>query len=116
MKKLVFLITGLLIASATTLSAKKLPTVAAKLPANFKQEIIKKIDYPDFARHNMIEGEVWMKVTVDENQQVKLVDVSSTNAELGEHVKKQLANAKVENAKLNGQVYYLKVKFDLIKK
>lgn len=103
-------------AFAVTVNAKNLPTVAAKLPASFKQEIVKQLDYPEFAKTNNMEGEVWMKVSVDETAQVRIMDISATSQELGEHVKAKLKDLKVENTDINGEVYFLKVKFDLLKK
>ncbi len=101
----------------TAVSAKNLPAAAAKLPADFKQELAQHIDYPDFAEDNMIEGEVWMKVTLDESSKVRIVDLSATNPGLGEHVKNELTDLTIENTSFKaGNVYFMKVKFDLLSK
>lgn len=116
MKKLVFVLVGAMFIAVSTLSAKNLPSVAAKLPAHFKQEIVDRLDYPEFAENNMIEGEVWMKVTLTEKSEVKVVDLSATNSELGEYVKSELSNIYIEDKDFpTGNVYYLKVNFCLIK-
>lgn len=115
MKKAVVLLLAVTFGLSTALSAKKLPAMAAKLPADFKQEVSKHIDYPDFAKDNLIEGEVWMKITLDETSKVKIVDLSTTNPELGTHVQNELANLTIENTSFKaGNVYFMKVKFDLI--
>lgn len=117
MKKTVVLLLALTLGVTTAISAKHLPAAAAKLPADFKQEVTKHIDYPTFAQENMIEGEVWMKVTLDEASKVKIIDLSSTHKELGEHVQNELANVTITNTSFqNGNVYFMKVKFDLFMK
>ena len=117
MRKVVVLMVAVTLGLTTAVSAKKLPTVAAKLPADFKQEVASQIDYPDFAKDNMVEGEVWMKVTLDENSMVRIVDLSATNQDLGKYVRKELESKKIENTSFkNGDVYFMKVKFDLIDK
>lgn len=115
MKRVVFLISSLLIVSTLSLSAKKLPTVAAKLPSNLKQEIMDEIDYPDFAQDELIEGEVWMKVCVSEESKVQIIDLSATNQKLGSYVKSELSDLYVDNPGCDaGQVFYLKVDFNLL--
>lgn len=115
MRKVVVLLVAVTLGLTTAVSAKKLPTVAAKLPADFKAEVAKQIEYPDFAKDNNIEGEVWMKVTLDENSVVRIVDLSATNQDLGKHVRKELANKKIEDTSFkSGDVYFMKVKFDLV--
>lgn len=116
MKKVFILLVAVSLGLTTTLSAKKAPAVAAKLPADFKQEVAKHIDYPSFAKNNMVEGVVTMRVTLDENSMVKIVDLSSTNPELGNYVREELTDLSIENTSFKaGNVYYMKVRFDLIK-
>jgi hypothetical protein len=106
--------TAILISSAT-LSAKNLPATAAKVPVEFKQEIINRIDYPTYAQYNFIEGEVWLKLALNENSELRVIDISSTDQKLGKHVKKELSTLFVENAESSEfNVYYLKLKFDLV--
>lgn len=115
MKRSIVLLVAVTLGLTTALSAKKLPSVAAKLPADFKQEITKHIDYPKAAQDDLIEGEVWMKITLDENSKVRIVDLSASNQQLGTHVRKELADLKIENTSFqNGNVYFMKVKFDLV--
>lgn len=111
------MIIGIVAISLSTLSAKNLPAVAAKLPSGLKEAIAQKIDYPNFAEENMTEGEVWMKVTVSNDDKVKIVDLSATQPELGEYVKQELSEVYVKNSGVQpGQIYYLKVDFYLIEK
>ena len=69
MRKVTVLLVAIALGLTTAVSAKKLPAIAAKLPADFKQEITKHIDYPKFAQNNLIEGEVWMKQLREEAKQ-----------------------------------------------
>lgn len=113
MKKLIVIVSVIVLA-ISTLSAKSVSGLATMLPQDFKQEIVKLIQYPENARKAYVEGEVWMKVTLDENSKVQIVDLSSTVAELGDHVKKALNDVQIENTGLfAGNVYLMKVKFDL---
>ena len=115
MKKLVLVLAGAMMIGVSTLSAKELPAIAEKLPVNLKKEIIDHINYPAFAKNNLIEGEVWIKVSVNENSEMKVVDLSATHPVLGEHVKNELASFSIDNSECKvGQVYFLKVKFDLL--
>lgn len=117
MKKVVLLLVGIVAISLTGLNAKNLPSVAAKLPASFKDAITHEIDYPSFAKENQVEGEVWMKVTVNDDSKLRIVDLSSTQPELGKYVEKELANLTIENSGVqSGQVYFLKVAFELTNK
>ena len=117
MKKLVLVLVlvGAMLVGVSVVNAKNLPSVVAKLPADFKQEIVNQLDYPDFAKENLIEGEVWIKVTLTDNNKVRVVDLSATNPELGEYVKKELSNLYIEDKDISsGNIYYLKVNFDLL--
>ena len=117
MKKLGIILAAFLIIGITNVQAKKLPTVAAKLPSHLKEVITDQLTYPDFAEDNYIEGEVWMKVCVTDASVIKIVDISSTNQKLGNYVKKELSSLYVEKPGCKaGQVFYLKVKFDLLEK
>lgn len=101
----------------TAVSAKKVPTVAAKLPTTLKNVIAKSLYYPNDARLDLLEGDVWMKVCVTGESKIKVVAISSTTPELGVYVKKELSSLYVDNPGCNAdQVYYLKIKFDLIMK
>jgi len=115
MKKLMFVLAGAMFIGIASVNAKNLPAEAAKLPANFKQEIVEKLHYPHFAKNNYVEGEVWMKVTLTDQSEVKVIDLSATNQELGDYVKKELSNFCINDKDFPiGKAYYLKVKFDLI--
>jgi hypothetical protein len=114
MKKLVVILVAITLGLTTAVSAKKLPAAAAKLPVDFKKEIASHLSYPSFAKENMVEGEVWMKVTLDENSAVKIVDLSATNPELGSYVKNELSDLTIVGTSFQaGNVYFMKVKFEL---
>jgi hypothetical protein len=117
MRKVIVVIAVLVLGVVTATQAKKSPAVQAELlPADFKQEITNHIDYPQFADENRIQGDVWMKVTLDENSQVRIVDLSATNQELGKYVRKELKDVKIENTSFKtGEVYFMKIKFELLK-
>lgn len=110
------LIMVLTLGLTTVLSAKKNPVMhAKKLPVDFKKEIIKHIHYPAFAEEDKMEGEVWMKVTLDDQQKVKIVDLSATNQAMGKHVRAELNDVKIENTSfVSGNIYFMKVKFDIL--
>ncbi|MBI9069291.1 MAG: hypothetical protein JEZ09_18485 [Salinivirgaceae bacterium] len=115
MKKLVVLMVAITLGLTTAVSAKMLPTTAAKLPADFKQEISKHLNYPKDAQNNYVEGEVWLKITLDENSKVRIVDLSATVPELGIYVEKKLSDLTIKNTSFPiGNVYFMKVKFDLL--
>jgi len=115
MKKLVVLLVAITLGLTTAVSARGLHYVDQKLPVEFKKAISKHLHYPEFAQMNKIEGEVWMQVTIDENCKVQIIDLSATNPELGNYVIEELSDLCVKNSKiLAGDVYMLKVKFDIL--
>ncbi|MFA6402230.1 MAG: hypothetical protein WCX31_11500 [Salinivirgaceae bacterium] len=115
MKKLVVLLVAITLGLTTAVSARELRYVDQKLPVEFKKAISKHLHYPEYAKMNNIEGEVWMQVTIDENCNVLIVDLSATNPELGSYVIKELSELCVKNSKIQaGDVYMLKVKFDIL--
>ena len=114
MKKLAVVVVAITLGLTTAVKATNPPAPAAKLPADFKQEIADHLTYPDFATENLIEGEVWMKVTVDEKSTVKIVELSATQPELGTYVKEELSDLTIKDKSFEvGSVYFMKVKFDL---
>lgn len=117
MKRLVVFVFALSLGLASTVSAKMLPTVALKVPNQLKEVITKQLDYPSELSSTFTEGYVAMKICVDENSALKIVDLSATNPALGVYVKNELSSLKIDNpgCKAN-QVYFLKVKFDLVNK
>jgi len=115
MKKMLVIMVVVTLGLATAVSAKRLPAVAAKLPADFKQEITNHLEYPKEAKNNQVEGEVWIKVTVDENATVHILDLSATNPELGLYVKKSIDQRSIKKTSIQaGETYFMKIKFDLL--
>lgn len=81
-----------------------------------KQEIAKGIEYPKFAKDNLLEGTVWLQVSVNEESKIEVVYWSATNVELGQYVKKQLKDITVSNASIEkGKMHNMKFKFELNK-
>lgn len=115
MKKIILSLVAIGLLCSGTMYAKKLPSVAVKLPSELKQAITDQLQYPDYAKDNYIEGVVWMKICVTDASTIKIVDISASNQELGKYVKKELSSLYIEKpgCKQN-QVFYLKVKFDLL--
>ena len=115
MKKLLLVLAGTMLVGMSVVNAKKLPTVAEKLPSDIKMEIINQLDYPAFAEDMKLEGDVWIKVGLTENSEVKIIDLSATNSKLGEYVRCKLTNLSVKGTGMSvTDTYYLKVKFDII--
>ncbi len=116
MKNLVLILVAAFLGAGVA-NAKSLPNVAEKVPANLKQEIADNLKYPQFAQENQIEGDVWLKLAVTEDSQLKIVELSATNQELGNYVKQELADMMTTGTNQSFKnLYYLKVKFDLISK
>lgn len=89
--------------------------VASKLPVNLKIAIIDKLSYPTYAQDLNLEGQVYMRLCVCDENTVKIVGLSATNAYLGEYVKHELSDLYVKNPGCeSGQVFLLKVNFDLL--
>lgn len=116
MNKYKFLCLIVFVFIGVTLFAKKAPTVAAKLPDNLKEVVMNQIDYPDFAQKDLINGYVMMKICITDASLLKIVDLSSTNQALGEYVESCLSSLYIEKpgCKAN-QIFYLKVKFNLLR-
>jgi len=116
MKKIALIITGLLLAGTTLLSAKNSPTVATQLPTSLKEAINNQMDYPKYSKNNGIEGEVWMKIAVTPESKLKIVELSATHPNLGEYVKEELVDFYIqEGIHFQNSEYYLKVTFNLFK-
>ena len=114
MKKLVVLLVAVSLGLVSTVSAKMLPTVALKVPSQVKEVIVNELEYPVEMSESFTEGYVAMKISVDKESNLRIVDMSATNQELGTYVKKELSSLKIDKPGVKtDQVYYLKVKFDL---
>lgn len=115
MKKLLLVLAGTMLVGMSVVNAKKLPTVAEKLPSDIKTEIVNQIDYPNLTEDMSLVGDVWIKVGLTEDSDVKIIDLSATNSKLGEYVRSKLTNLSVKGTGMSVKdTYYLKVKFDII--
>ncbi len=89
--------------------------VAAKVPLGLKQAVVDELIYPEYAKRRDLEGQVYMRLCVCDENTVKIVGLSATNPYLGKYVKKELADLYVKEPGCQpGQVFMLKVNFDLL--
>lgn len=89
--------------------------VASKLPVGLKQAVVDKLIYPSYAQKNNLEGQVYMRLCVCDENTVKIVGLSATNPYLGKYVKRELLDLYVKDPGCApGQVFLLKVDFDLL--
>ena len=89
--------------------------VATKVPTGLKDAVTNQLLYPQLAKNQNIEGQVYMRLTVDENYKVKIVAMNATTPLLGKYVTKQLASTYAKNPGCKpGQVYMMKINFDLL--
>ncbi|NOU48225.1 MAG: hypothetical protein HOO86_14355 [Bacteroidales bacterium] len=115
MKKLIVLIAVAVSIALSGANAENLPSIATKVPAPLKRKILKSIDYSGFTEQNKIEGDVLLEFTVSKESKLEIVGLSASDQVLGAFVKKELTSLVVENSGMNtGQIYYLKIKFDLL--
>lgn len=90
-------------------------TVATKVPEGLKKAVTNQLLYPEYAKKENLEGQVYMRLTVDQNNMVKIVEMNTTTPYLGNYVKEQLASTYVKNPGCKpGQVYRMKINFDLV--
>ncbi len=108
MNKAILLLAIVTLGLSSVLSAKT-------ISENVKTEISKHMVYPTLAQEQMIEGEVWIKVAMNENQEVTVVEISSTNPELKALVQAQVENISIENTDIQmNEVVIMKFKYDLL--
>ena len=90
-------------------------TIATKVPSGLKKAVTNQLLYPTDAQHKNIEGIVYMRLTIDENNNIKIIGLNATTPLLGKYVKEQLASTYVKKPGCEaGQVYRMKINFDLI--
>lgn len=89
--------------------------VATKLPKGLKDAVIEELSYPTYAQMRNLEGQVYMRLCVCDENTIKIVGMNATNPYLGKYVKKELADLYVKDPGCKpGQVFLLKVDFDLL--
>jgi len=89
--------------------------VANKLPPALKTAVMEELSYPTYAQRRNLEGQVYMRICVCDENTVKIVGLSATNPYLGNYVKEELADLYVKDPGCApGQVFLLKVNFDLL--
>lgn len=103
--------TELILDTSTEYEVKK---VATKVPQGLKDAVLKQLSMR--AHHLYKEGQVYLRLTVDENCNIHIVEMNATSPSLGDYVKKQLASTYVKNPGCKaGQVYIMKVDFNIPK-
>ncbi len=89
--------------------------IATEVPKGIKNAIQKKLFYTEFAQNKNIEGQVYLRLTVDENNMLHIIDMNATTPYLGKQVTKQLAYTKVKKPGCKaGQVYIMRINFDIL--
>lgn len=89
--------------------------VATHVPSGLKNAITNELFYPTKAKTAHIEGQVYMRVTINEESNIEIVGLNATNPTLGNYVKEQLKSTYVKKPGCTpGQVYLMKVNFDII--
>lgn len=88
--------------------------VATEVPQGIKDVITQKLIYPRYAKDVNIEGQVYIRLTIDNNNRLQIVGMNATTPYLGEYVSEQLDSTFVKNPGCEpGQVYMMKINFDL---
>lgn len=99
----------LILDTSTEYSAVK---VATKVPNGLKSAVLSKLSKG--ANNCLSEGEVYMRICVDQDNYVKIVGMNATKPCLHKYVSKQLSSTYVKNPDCKpGQVYMMKVNFNI---
>lgn len=89
--------------------------IAKKVPNNVKKAIYKELTYPEYAEQKNMEGQVYLRITVDEDNMLKVIGMNATSPYLGGYVKHKLKSTQIKNPGTKpGQVYIMKVDFEMI--
>lgn len=79
---------------------------------SFKETIISKIKYPEFARDQKLEADVYVSLTVADNGEIHVNQTNSINYDLMEYVKTELAKIKVNlDNEVIGKTFYYRITF-----
>ncbi|NND64026.1 MAG: hypothetical protein HKN48_12620 [Flavobacteriaceae bacterium] len=92
----------------TTLSATTNPKGDKGTAKTAEQEIEKQLEYPDFVIEES--GQAYVSFYVNDNNEVVVLDVDTTDDNMESFVKERLSNYKLENKLATGQRYLLPVK------
>ncbi len=79
---------------------------------SLKETVISKIKYPEFARDQKLEADVYVSLTVADNGEIIVNQTNSVNPELMEYVKTELAKIKVNlDNEVIGKTFYYRITF-----
>lgn len=86
-----------ILALVVILLAGSLVTKAGNDELSFKQTVITKIQYPEFAKEQKLEADVWVSFTVTENGDIVVNQTNSIEPDLMDYVKAELKKIKVNS-------------------
>lgn len=79
---------------------------------SFKQSIVNKITYPEFAMKDKLEAEVWVQFSIENNGQVVVNLINSVDVLFLEYVKSELQKLVIDSeSELKGKTYFYKFTF-----
>lgn len=84
-----------ILALVVILLAGSIVTKAGNDELSFKQTIVSKIQYPEFAKEQKLEADVWVSFTVNENGEITVNQTNSIDPDLMDYVKAELKKIKV---------------------
>ena len=84
-----------ILALVVILLAGSIVTKAGNDELSFKQTIVSKIQYPEFAKDQKLEADVWVSFTVKENGEITVNQTNSIDPDLMDYVKAELKKIRV---------------------
>lgn len=113
MKKIVLILVVAFI-SSISVSYALTPGPKESQANKLRKEVYEKVDYPNIASENFIEGEVWLTFKVGEEGEIIVQESNSLQQQLEKGLRKQLKKIKVSKEFYDAdEVYLIKFKFEL---
>lgn len=79
---------------------------------SFKQTVASKIQYPEFAKDQKLEADVYVSFTVNEDGEININQTNSICNELMDYVKDELKKIKVDSeSEVVGKTFYYRFTF-----
>ncbi len=86
--------------------------IAGNDEVNFKQTVISKITYPDFAKAEKLEADVYVSFTVNKNGEITVNQANALYPDFMDYVKTELKKIKVNTEnEVIGKTYFYKFTF-----
>ncbi len=86
--------------------------IAAKVPSGLKNAVL--LQLTENAKDHQLEGQVYMRLCVDNKNNVKIIGMNATSPSLKKYVEHQLSSTNVPHPGCEpGQVYMMKVNFNI---